>query len=330
MIILSGDIGGTNTRLQLTRFSNTAPPDIILTERYKNADHTHLTSIIQQFLADIDLSDIHSAAFAIAGPIVDGEVKLTNLPWQLSEVQLLQTLDLPKIHFLNDFEAMGYGILTLQADALHTLQTGKPDETRMKAIIGAGTGLGVALVNAVGEGHTVTPTEGGHMDFAPTDDDQQGLFDMLRHKLHRVSNERIVSGMGLVNIYKYVRSKAEFDGMEHPELKRLLMYSTEFGADITHYAFEERDPICLQTLDIFVRCYGAVAGNLALTTLPYGGLYITGGIAPNLLPLMQDGRFMQAFADKGRLSSLLHDIPVHIVLNTHIGLTGAAYYAAHY
>ena len=174
---------------------------------------------------------------------------------------------------------------------------------------------------------SVIATEAGHCEFAPVNQLQQKLLAYLKKKLHRVSVERIVSGIGITNIYKFMRTLPEFRNIEHRELKKLTMSSQNFSDKIEYYASQHSDPIALKTLDLFIQCYGSFCGNIALTTLPNSGLYIAGGIAPKISQMMMDGRFIDSFVDKGRISSLLHNIPIHLITDTQIGLQGAAYYA---
>ena len=328
ILVLSGDVGGTKTRLQLTRFTQ-ENIHIVATNTYRNKEFNSFTEITIAFLREhaSDNDKPQRACFAIAGPIEKDKVQLTNLPWTLSAPVVAAQLDIPDICFINDFEAIGYGMLSLTTKDCHTLQPGRTVENSVKSVIGAGTGLGVVFMHAMQDYHYVFTSEGGHIDFAPTDDIQEALLLYLRKKFHRVSNERIVSGIGITNIYKFVRNLTINRGIEHPQLQQLAASSSNFSRQIGTYALQHRDPLALQTLDIFIRCYGSVAGNLALTTLPYGGLYLAGGVAPKLLSLMQDGRFMAAFKDKGRSSLLLAHVPVHVILNTQVGLNGAAYYA---
>lgn len=325
-ITLSGDVGGTKTRLQLTQFTTNADPLILARTEYQNREFAQFVDIIADFTT-AHPTKIDSTCIAVAGPIIEGVVKVTNLPWFFSEYDVAELLHNTAVKFINDFEAVGYGIPLLTADDLHTLQHGKPQPDALAAIIGAGTGLGVSLLQQKNGKTAVIHTEGGHVDFAPSDDLQQELLAHLRRRFHRVSNERVVSGIGIENIYKFFLTTSAYAECEHPKLRHLSHFSNNFAADITHYALEHNDPIALSTVDTFIKCYGTVAGNLALTTLPYAGLYIAGGIAPKLLSQMQDGRFIHAFRDKGRMSDLLLDIPIHIILNTHVGLIGAAYYA---
>ncbi len=332
MLVLSGDIGGTNGRLQLTKFESETQFTILAHESFSNSEFEGFSSVVARFLLHnkVDLSQVDCACLAVAGPIVDGVVQFTNLPWVISEAELI-TLGLKNVKLINDFEAIGYGIDTLQPDAYHVLQQGVPKAHHVRAILGAGTGLGVAISVSNGARYQVIPTEGGHVDFAPTDDTQINLLKYLNRKRHRVSMERLVSGQGLVNIYDYVSKHPLLNETENPELKRALFNQVhDPAAEISRYATVHHDPMAMHALDLFIRIYGACAGNLALMTLPYSGLYIVGGIAPKLLEYLLDGRFLRAYGDKGRMSGLLASIPIYVVLDTNIGLQGAANYAYMY
>jgi glucokinase len=206
------------------------------------------------------------------------------------------------------------------------LQPGKPRTDDVRACIGAGTGLGVGFLTFNCDEVVAHSTEGGHIDFAPTDDIQLELLQYLRKKYHRVSFERILSGQGLANIYNFVRNNKIFGEEENPDLRFLITSDKEvdIAAAIAKYAIENKDVMAMRALDIFIRIYGTAVGNLALTTLPYGGLYVVGGIAPKLLSQIQTGGFLETFGDKGRMSGLLKDIPLYVVLNEDVGLQGAA------
>ena len=328
MLILSGDIGGTKSRLQLTRFETENQFTILAHEEFSNREFDGFSVIIKLFLAhnQVDLTQLDRCCLAVAGPIVDGVVKFTNLPWIISEKELLN-VGLKKVKLINDFEAVGYGIDTLKPEACKVLQQGEKIPHKVRAILGAGTGLGVAISVWTGHHYHVIPTEGGHVDFAPTDETQMELLAYLRKKRHRVSIERLVSGQGLVNIYDYVTKHPLLNETENSDLKRALFNVKDPAAEISQYATVHHDPMAMHALDLFVRIYGACAGNLALTTLPYSGLYVVGGIAPKLLTHLLDGRFLKAYRDKGRMSDLLEKMPIYIVLDTDIGLQGAANYA---
>ncbi len=329
MLVLSGDIGGTNSRLQLTEFQSSQDFQVKARGQFLNSQFEDFALIVRQFLKQhhLEQSAIERCCLAVAGPIVDGAVQFTNLPWMISEREL-QGLNWKRVKLINDFEAVGYGLDTLRPEALQVLQAAPKQPGQVRAILGAGTGLGVAISVWNGRHYQVIPTEGGHVDFAPTDEEQFALLMHLRKKLHRVSIERLVSGQGLVNIYDFARQNPLFGESEHLELKRELFNTPDKAAIISQYATVHHDPIAMRALDLFVRIYGACAGNLALTTLPFGGLYVVGGIAPKLLPQLMDGRFLRAYGDKGRMSNLLKTIPMEVVLDTEVGLQGAANYAA--
>jgi glucokinase len=329
MLVLSGDVGGTKTRLQITRFTSQNEFEVIGRDKYFNQEFTSFPEVVRAFFTqhDITPSAIEATCFAVAGPIIEGTVKFTNLPWYVDERQLKQDLGFKNVRLINDFEAIGYGIDTLKNKDYHVLQKGEFVPHKTRAIIGAGTGLGVGISVYNGKYFQVIPTEGGHVDFAPTDEVQMELLQYLHKKLHRVSIERLVSGQGLVNIYKFIRQNPLFNETENPDLKLTLFKEEDTAALISQYATEHHDPMAMRALDLFIRIYGACAGNLALATLPYSGLYIVGGIAPKLLAQLTDGRFLRAYSDKGRMSNLLTTLPIYIVLDTHIGLQGAANFA---
>lgn len=328
MLILAGDVGGTSTRLRLTRFISDKLFQIVGEEIFFNDQFVSFTEIVALFLKQqLTLpAQVNATCFAAAGPIIEGSVKFTNLPWFVSEAELSQVLKLQNVTLINDFEAIGYGIDTLDIKDYEVLQVGETNFKRPRAMIGAGTGLGVAISIPEGNGFRVMPTEGGHVDFAPTEEMQIKLLQYLKKKWHRVSVERLLSGQGILNIYSFVRQNPLFSEVEHPTLKRLLFTKENAPQNITEYAIQHHDPLAMRTLDLFIGIYGAAAGNLALTTLPFAGLYIVGGIAPKLLTQFLDGRFLNAFSDKGRMSNLLKTIPIYLVTNTQVGLQGAANY----
>jgi len=328
MVILAGDVGGTNTRLQLSSF-NGEKHTSVAKKKYKCAEYKNLTEIINLFLRThkTKASDITSVCLAIAGPIINDTAKFTNVPWSISKKQLQEDLKIKKIELINDFQAVGYGIETLAEEDLYVLQEGTPVKHGVRTVIGAGTGFGVGFMYWNGKQYVVNPTEGGHGSFAPGDDVQMEILKYLRKKYHRVSNERFLCGKGIVNIYSYFRDVNEMHEKENSEL-RLIMHKSDPAAAITKFAIEYQDPLALHTVDAFIRVYGSCAGDLAYTYLPYGGFYVAGGIAPKLIDQIADGRFMRAFGDKGRLSVILNNIPVYVVLNTDVGLQGAAFFAS--
>jgi len=329
MIVIAGDVGGTNSRFRLCECKDKKISEIY-SKTYRSSEYKEFTDIILKFIKEskINLNDLYSACFAVAGPVVNKSIEVTNLPWFISEADLQDKLQNKKIRLLNDFSANAYGVETLVTEDIYTLQSGIKNENSLTTIIGAGTGLGVAYISRDKNKTQVFPTESGHIDYHPVDDEQVELLKFMRQKLHRVSIERLLSGPGIFNIYKYVSSNPIYNQQENNELKLALYKCRDPAADIVKFALEHGDPMSLRTLDIFIKTYGSVAGNIALASLPQGGLYIAGGIAPKLLKQIIDGRFMEHFLDKGRMTSLLKEIPVHIVTNTGIGLQGAALYAS--
>ncbi|KEI35302.1 glucokinase [Francisella sp. W12-1067] len=334
MYILSGDIGGTNTRLEVSQLESGKTQSIAV-RKYKGADFNCLSDVIDIFLSAIDLAGkIDSVCLAVAGFVVDGEVEITNLPWMVSEQYVAEGLgiDKSKVKVINDFEAIGYGIerLDRQKDII-TVQEGKKDDNSLCAVIGAGTGLGMCLVS-YDENHKprVYKTEGGHVDFPPVDDEQVELFKFMRKTLHRVSPERFCSGYGIYNIYKYVVRNPLYNQPECTSLRRDLfkVSDSDKAAIIVKYAIEHKEPSASRAVDIFLSIYGSIAGNLALTSLPFRGLYIAGGIAPRLIDQIKESKFLEKFRDKGRMSAMMKDFPIHIIMNTDVGLIGARAYAA--
>lgn len=328
---MSGDIGGTKSRLQLTHFRTETDFHVLAQSVYFNKEFNCFSMIVQEFLREQKVlpEQVEGVCLAVAGPIIAGRVKFTNLPWSICEKEIARELQFKEVILINDFEAIGYGIDTLKKEDVYILQEGKTRKHKNRAMMGAGTGLGVAIAVSTKEGYQVLPTEGGHVDFAPTDETQVMLLQYMLKKKHRVSIERLVSGQGLENIYHFVVAHPLFTEKENPDLKLALFREEDAAAKISEYAIAHHDPMAMRALDLFIRIYGACAGNLALTTLPYGGLYIVGGIAPKLLKQLSDGRFLHAYSDKGRMSDLLSSLPVYIVLDTHVGLQGAANYAYH-
>lgn len=347
--LLAGDIGGTKTILRLVEAiteGGGSHQQVLHTrseQTYSSQAYPDLVPMVKEFLhgaATTSRITAHPerACFAIAGPVVNNRSSLTNLAWSLGSDRLQEELNLTRVELINDFEAVGYGVFGLGPDDIYTLQAGDPDPDAPVAILGAGTGLGQGFAIKQGSQHQIFPSEGGHADFAPRSELEFQLLRYLldKHQISRVSVERVVSGQGIVSIYQFLRDR-EF-AHESPEIAEaittwerqtgLQTKTVDPAAVIALAAAEERDRICQKTMEIFIEAYGAEAGNLALKLLPYGGLYVAGGIAGKNLSLMKAGPFMQALTHKGRVSPLLDKVPVHIVLNPQVGLIGAALRAA--
>ena len=322
--MLAGDIGGTKTNLALFSVHG----EKLRSESFRSflsKRYSGLEPVLQEFLA-VDKHSIDSACFGIAGPVVDGKVKTPNLPWMVDSSGLSHSLKLDSVGLLNDLEATAYGIFTLENEEFHTLNEGIMRHSGNKALIAAGTGLGQAILYDDGCHFRPLASEGGHGDFAPRNDLEIELLRYLIGRFRHVSYERVLSGPGLFNIYRFFK---ENRGLEEPKwLTERLSTGDDPNAVITKAALANEAEICVKMLDLFVSLYGAEAGNLALRAKSVRGLYVGGGIAPKILDKLKDGTFMRSFVDKGRYADLLAAIPVQVVLNDQAALRGAAYYAA--
>ena len=350
-VLLAGDIGGTKTILRLVKIQlspavqQSVPLQQTLYEdRYPSRNFPDLVPMVQQFLEmaaqELDYRpEPERACFAIAGPVAHQTSKLTNLGWFLETDRLQDELHIAPIHLINDFAAIGYGVLGLAPADLKTLQPGQPQADAPIAIIGAGTGLGQGFLIHHADRYAVYASEGGHADFAPHSEREFQLLNYLREKydIQRVSVERVVSGQGITAIYQFLRDNQRVTSQCPDVAQAVRTWEQEIGrrektvepsAEISKAAMERRDRLSEQTLQLFVEAYGAEAGNLALKLLPYGGLFVAGGIAAKILPLLQNGTFLQSFTAKGRMRPLIERVPVHVVLNPQVGLIGAAICAA--
>ena len=323
-MILAGDVGGTKVHLALYQFAG-GRLQHVTDERFPAREYTGLEAVVRAFFAKHSHPDVTSACFGVPGPVRNGRLKLTNLPWLLDARELSRSLEIDHIFLINDLEANGYGIPELTSDQVYTLSTGDPSILGNRGLVSAGTGLGEAVLMWNGKVHVPVASEGGHCDFAPRDETEMALLRYLQKMLRgRVSYERVVSGLGLKNVYSFLRDE---QGMtESPELRE-RMEQQDPNAVIGELGESGKDELCTRALDIFVSVYGAEAGNLALKVLATGGMFVGGGIAPKVLHKMRDGTFMHAFTDKGRLSELLVQTPVHIILESRAALMGAAAYA---
>lgn len=328
-MILAGDVGGTKVDLALCKFDNGQ----LLTvhdHKYHARDFPGLVQIVGAFLAECSQTlgqpvDVLAACFGVPGPVRHGRLKLTNLPWVLDSNQLRVDLKIEHVFLINDLEANGYGIAELTPDQILVLSKGDPAAEGNRGLIAAGTGLGEAILVWDGHSHLPMASEGGHSDFAARNEEEIGLLRYLQKTVGgRVSSERVISGLGLANVYAYCR---DVKGLEEPQWLKDRMRTEDPNAVIGELGESGSSELCVETLNIFVSAYGAEAGNLALKILSVGGMYVGGGIAPKLLKKMQDGTFMKAFTDKGRLSDLLVQTPVRLILESRAALMGAAAYA---
>ncbi|UCC64059.1 MAG: glucokinase [Anaerolineae bacterium] len=330
-MLLAGDIGGTKTNVAV--YSPDAGPRAPLAEAtFPSARYANLEALVCDFLGGIDLA-VDWASFGVAGPVVGGRATITNLPWVIDETQLEGELGLSAVRLLNDLEAIAYAVPWLEPDDVYTLNEGQPAPGGSMAIVAPGTGLGEAYLTWDGTRYRAYASEGGHSDFAPTTPLEVELLRYLLSRFDHVSYERVCSGLGVPNIYAYLK---ESDYADEPAwLAEQLAAADDPTPVIANAALLRHRPpldgerpceLCVATLNAFVSILGAEAGNLALKVLATGGVYLGGGIPPRILPALEQERFMEAFRRKGRMSDLLARMPVHVILNPKVALLGAAYH----
>ena len=321
-MLLAGDVGGTKTSLAIISRER-GPRSPLVQATFPSGRYLSLEALVEEFLGQVNDS-VERACFGVAGPVVEGRANITNLPWLMEEDRLAAALNLRSVRLLNDLESIAYGVPILQAEDLHTVNSGKAVDMGAIAIVAPGTGLGEAFLTWDGARYRAHSSEGGHADFAPVGELQIGLLQYLESRLDHVSYEWVCSGLGLPNIYAYLK-----DGgyAEEPSwLAERLAEVSDPNPIIVSAAFDPdlRCDLCVAALELFVSILGAEAGNMALKVLSTGGVYIGGGIPTHILPALQDGRFMRAFLHKGRFADLLRNVPVHVILNSQVALFGAA------
>lgn len=329
MRILAADIGGTKTLLQVADY-HSKRFQLIHEQRFHSAAFDDFHQLLEQFLAEMPtpLSPLHSACLAVAGPVQEqGEqqtASVTNLPWTIDSAHLGEAFNIPKVRLINDFQAIGYGVQTLDESELYSLQAGAPQLQAPALVIGAGTGLGAGQLIWCQDHYRIIASEYGHADFAPADTLQIELWQFLRQRLGRVAIESVLSGPGLVNIYQFFCSRQP--AAVSWQLQQRLS-TGDSAAAISEYAQEHQDSLACQALALLVSIYGAQAGNLALVSLAQGGVYIAGGIAPKILGQLSGGDFIKSFNNKGKMSHLMEKFPVAVVMDPKVGLRGAAFVA---
>lgn len=332
MLFISGDIGGTNCRLQLIRckpsnnLENPLDETVISEEVFQSQKYSSIITIIRNFLEanKTQGSDVLACCLAVAGPVRGNKCQLTNVNWLVDGEEIQRTLHIGRVSVINDFVAVGYGLLALDRKDVHVINDIAPQPGAPKACLGAGTGLGECFLTHNGHEYDVWPSEGGHTDFAPRDEIEFKVMEHIRmtDRVPRVSVERVVSGLGLPRIYETFA--AEFPHEVIPEVSLQLATNEDKGRVIAEFAKSGKCQLCVRALDLFVRAYGAEAGNLALKTLPLGGLYIAGGIAPKVMfAIEKNYQFWNSLINKGRMQTLLERVPVYIVLNPSVGLLGS-------
>lgn len=318
-MILAGDIGGTKTNVALFEIEEAGKP--LAQRSFPSNKYDSLESIIAEFVAEHQ-PQVTRACFGIAGPVKDGQVKTPNLKWTVDGRTLAQTLKLEHVSLINDLEATAYGIEGLGEAQLHTLNEGKEERGAHRALIAAGTGLGMAGLFYDGRHYRPIASEGGHIDYAPRTAIEHELLNYMHARVGgRVSYERVLSGPGLFNIYSFLR---DHKYGEEPDWLAAEIKAGDGSAAVSIAGLGGKSQLAVKALDLFVEIYGAMAGNLALILKATGGLYIGGGIAPKLIEKLKDGTFMRAFVDKGRMSALVSNIPVRVILDDKAALYGAA------
>ena len=313
---------GSPSRMASSSISNVSKVRVEREISYPSRDFDTFEALLAEFLKGVQAPS--HAAFGIAGPVLGGAVRTTNLPWYIEADVLRQHFGFKTCSLLNDLEATGCGLPALGAEALVALQVGEPKAIGNAAIIAAGTGLGEAGMYWDGERYHPYATEGGHASFSPQTELEFALLRYLQMRYSHVSWERVVSGMGLVDLHDFLRA---YRKVPIPQRLADEMRGNDAAAVISRAALSGSDDICVETLEIFVQLYGAEAGNLALKSMSRSGLYVGGGIAPKILPLLQRDIFMQAFLNKGRMRVLLEAMPVRVILNDRVALYGPALYA---
>ncbi len=323
MIVLAGDVGGTNARIATVEL-NGRTARVAQQNRYPSTAYPGLTPIVRGFCESL-ASRPDRACFGIACPVVGDDCTAPNLPWTVNARRLADDIGIPRSTIINDFVAAGYGVELLGAEDLVTLQAGSRVPQGPIALIGAGTGLGQGFLLWEGDRYRVYPSEGGHGDYAPRDELQSNLLAFLRGQFGRVSWERLLSGAGLVNIYRFLVASS---AAPEQAAMRAEMEKEDPAAVISRHGLARTDRLADRALDLFCEVLGAQAGNLALTVIATGGVYLAGGIAPRIVERLKSGPFLTAFRDKGRMSELLSRVPVHVIVNPNVGLLGAAAVAA--
>jgi glucokinase len=320
-MLIAGDIGGTKTDLAIYAIE-TGPHAPLAETEVHSADYPNLQAAVTEFLAQTKIS-VDVACFDVAGPVIDGHVKTTNLPWVMDELTLARDLNLKAVHLLNDLEAVALSVPALRPQDILNINKGEPVENGPIAIIAPGTGLGESFLTWNGSQYVAHGSEGGHSDFAPTDERQIRLLQYLLPRFGHVGVERVCSGIGVPNIYEFLRDKEGI--LEQPKVARLIASAKDHTKVIVNAALNPANPskLCRATVDMLVSILASEAGNLGLKVLATGGMYIAGGVALHLVSLLQQPQFMETFSRKGRFKDLMERMPIHII-TTRAALLGAA------
>lgn len=321
-MILAGDIGGTKTVLALFSTERGIAGGSLHQTRYPSSEYDSLQAIIAEFLANTGCRPT-AASFGVAGPVQGRRASITNLPWDINADAITKRFDIATVFLLNDLQAIATAVPHLDADALHTLHPGRPLPSGNRAVVAPGTGLGIAASINTGSGWLACPTEAGHSSFAPRNDEQVALLAFLQRRYGHVSFERVCSGKYLPGIYDFLLDRGDLD--EPGWLRDQLADADDRTPIIVEAAQAQQAAICERTLDIFVQALGTITGNIGLSFLASGGLYLGGGIPPRILKRLQQDDFIAAISDKGRFAAFFGDMPVHVILDPKVALHGAAW-----
>lgn len=324
-MLLAGDIGGTKTHLAI--FSPDGGPRQPLKDQiFPSGQYPNLETMVREFMAGSGIA-VERAAFGVAGPIVEDEARITNLPWVIRASRLREVLEIPEIELLNDLQGIAYAVPHLQPDELHTLNDGDPHPQAPIGVLAPGTGLGQAYLTWDGTRYRAHASEGGHTDFGPTDMQEMGLLRYMLQRYDHVSYEKVCSGLGIRNLYAYLKDSGY--APEPPWLAQQLATVSDQTPIIVQAALQHEEQPCelaVATLRMFVSILGAQAGNLALMLLCSGGLYLGGGIPRRIVPWLEHKYFMQSFLNKGRFGTVLIRTPVHVIMARQAALLGVAGY----
>ncbi|MDD3518544.1 MAG: glucokinase [Chromatiales bacterium] len=324
MTVLAGDVGGTKTLLTLAERGPDGRPRVLAEQRYVSGEHADFTALVRDFLTHNEADAIDAACFAVAGPVERGRdgvgARLTNLPWRLSEGALARDLGIAGVALINDFEGIAHSLGALGPDDLVTLQAGTPEPGGVRLVAGAGTGLGICAICPGSDVRTL-PTEGGHAGFAPADAREARLWAFIAAREGRCTREHLLTGRGIARILNFI---AADEGLLPGEALVAAMQQEDPAAAISRFGLAGDDDAAQATLDLFCRIYAGQLGDLALSFLPRGGLYVAGGIAPRLIERIRRPAFLDAFNAKPPMQAVVRAIPLHVITETRAGLIGAA------
>ncbi|WP_224999116.1 glucokinase [Cesiribacter sp. SM1] len=321
-LVIAADIGGTKTAIALYEVQDNSL-HCLEERKYQSAQYSSFLDLLNEFITATRVPD--KISIGIAGPVLHGKAEATNLPWVVSRNEIIQWFNIRDVFLLNDLEANAYGLAALQPDELATLYAGKNKAIGNAAVISAGTGLGEAGLYWDGSYYHPFPTEGGHTDFAPRSETDAALYRYLHKKWTHVSWERVLSGPGIYNIYSFLRDELK---REEPAALAEAIKTGDAPRVISTAAKETQEPICVETMDLFVHYLGVEASNMVLKMKATGGLFLGGGIAPKIRSLLTEEKFQASYLNAGRMKKLVEETPVHIILNEKTALLGAAYYGA--